>query len=284
MRRPWMPLYIADYLADTAHLSIAESGVYLHLIMHYWLKDGLPDDDAQLARIVKLTLAEWAAVRPTICALFGEGWSHARIDKEIREADEAYGKRSAAGRKSAEVRANKAGNNVRTLLKQPQPHPPKEDGGGARANGDGLVSREAIDIANELAKIAGHDVSFLPPAWCGAAMRVQSWISSDVRWTRDIILTAARAAMQRKTDGPPSTVNYFEKPIARLLAQQSAPVQTVEVRNGQASQHRQSTGWQQSRDRFREAHAALAASVDADASGADGEEGGEPTIQLIAPA
>jgi len=39
-----MPLYVADYLADTAHLGALESGVYLHLIMHYWLKGGLPDD------------------------------------------------------------------------------------------------------------------------------------------------------------------------------------------------------------------------------------------------
>jgi uncharacterized protein YdaU (DUF1376 family) len=42
MSQPWMPLYVGDYIADTAHLSCAESGAYLHLIMHYWRAGSLP--------------------------------------------------------------------------------------------------------------------------------------------------------------------------------------------------------------------------------------------------
>jgi len=74
MKRLWMPFYIADYLADTAHLSAAEHGAYMLLIMHYWQKGGLPDDDAQLARIARMSPEEWSKARSIIQAFFGSGW------------------------------------------------------------------------------------------------------------------------------------------------------------------------------------------------------------------
>jgi uncharacterized protein YdaU (DUF1376 family) len=262
MRRPWMPLYIPDYLADTAHLSTVESGAYLHLIMHYWMKDGLPDDDAQLARIVKLSMPDWLAMRPVISAMFMEGWRHSRIDKEMREAEEAYERRAEAGRKGNEVKARQRERNASALRKQPQPHPPKDDGGGrASAQPSEVVSREAISIADELCRIAGHDPQFMPPGWCGAAMRVQTWLSTHPTWTREIILTAARGAMANKTDGPPNTVNYFEKPIARLVQQQAAPVKTSGGTNETGGRRAPASGWQRSRDDFRAAREELKAGI-----------------------
>src|SRR5262245_38708478 len=86
MSRPWMPLYVADYLADTAHLRAAESGAYLHLIMHYWRRGGLPDDDRQLASITKMTIWQWRRTRPRIEPLFQPGWKHKRIDEELRKS------------------------------------------------------------------------------------------------------------------------------------------------------------------------------------------------------
>jgi uncharacterized protein YdaU (DUF1376 family) len=99
MKRPWMPLYVADYIADTAHLSAAQSGAYLHLIMHYWLFRGLPSDDQALCRIAKMSPLEWRKARPLVQAFFTDGWKHGRIDYEIGEAERL----SAAGRKGGEA-------------------------------------------------------------------------------------------------------------------------------------------------------------------------------------
>lgn len=85
MNRPWMPLYVADYRADTVHLSAAQHGAYLLLIMHYWLTGALPSDDAALARIACMTPAEWRKARPTIQAFFKDGWKHKRIDAELEQ-------------------------------------------------------------------------------------------------------------------------------------------------------------------------------------------------------
>lgn len=85
--RTWMPLYPADYLADTVHLTLAEHGAYLLLIMHYWRTGGpLPADEAHLAKLVRASPAQWNKVRPALIGLFAvsdSGWSHKRIDAEL---------------------------------------------------------------------------------------------------------------------------------------------------------------------------------------------------------
>lgn len=97
MKRAWMPLYIGDYLGDTGHLSTAQHGAYLLLMMHYWTKGGLPTDDKQLSAITKLPLRIWMDTRDTIAMFFQEGWRHKRIDEELEKMAAVSAKRSAAG-------------------------------------------------------------------------------------------------------------------------------------------------------------------------------------------
>ena len=99
MRRNWMPLYIPDFLADTVHLSAAETGAYLCLIMDYWLHDGLPDDDHKLAAIARVPMKSWRGMRPTIEAFFRDGWRHKRIDAELLKMIGLTERRRAAGSK-----------------------------------------------------------------------------------------------------------------------------------------------------------------------------------------
>jgi uncharacterized protein YdaU (DUF1376 family) len=91
-----MPLYVADYLADTSHLGAAESGAYLHLIMHYWLKGGLPNDPVQLAKIARMSLKQFNRALPIIAPFFNPDWTHNRIDQELEKVKEISEKRRGA--------------------------------------------------------------------------------------------------------------------------------------------------------------------------------------------
>ena len=94
MSAPWMPLYVADYLKDTGHLSAAEHGAYLLLIMHYWSTGGLPKEDRRLAAIARMSPKEWSESRDTIAEFFGDGWKHGRIERQLLEAGDAYNRRA----------------------------------------------------------------------------------------------------------------------------------------------------------------------------------------------
>ena len=99
MKRPWMPLYVGDYLGDTGHLTTAQHGAYLLLMMHYWRKGELPDDDRQLSKITKLPLKTWCDYRPTLQDFFHSGWRHKRIDAELERMMRVSEKRAIAGQK-----------------------------------------------------------------------------------------------------------------------------------------------------------------------------------------
>jgi uncharacterized protein YdaU (DUF1376 family) len=91
--RAWMPLHITDYLADTGHLNAAEHGAYLMLIMHYWQNGSLPADERLLARLARMSKAEWDDSRDVLAMLFGPNWTHKRIDAELTKADGIIEKR-----------------------------------------------------------------------------------------------------------------------------------------------------------------------------------------------
>lgn len=102
--RAWMPLSIDDYMADTLHLSAAEHGAYMLLIMRYWKDGGLPADERMIQRFSRLSVDQWAESRDVIAAFFDEGWRHRRIDAELAKADQIIEKR----RNAASARHNRS--------------------------------------------------------------------------------------------------------------------------------------------------------------------------------
>ncbi len=95
MKRPWMPLYVADYLAKTSHLTAAESGAYLHLLMYYWTHSQLPTDEDALARIARLNSRAWRKSRKHIKVYFDDQWRNPRMEHEIAQAIEISKRNSA---------------------------------------------------------------------------------------------------------------------------------------------------------------------------------------------
>ncbi len=113
---PYMQLYIADYLADTMHLSAEEHGAYLLLMFNYW-QTGKPIPKNRLAKIARLTNERWADVEPSLREFFcdnGEEWVHLRIEEDLASVREKLTKKSAGGKASVQARRSRKEADVQT--------------------------------------------------------------------------------------------------------------------------------------------------------------------------
>jgi hypothetical protein len=92
-----------------------------------------------------------------------------------------------------------------------------------------LIRPEALTLADDIALLCGHDLKFLPPGFCGAAMRVESWLAHG--WQREMILAAVAGVLAKRSGKAPDSVNYFEKPIAEFIAKAARPLPEVVIDN-----------------------------------------------------
>lgn len=109
--RPFMQLYVSDYLGDTRHLSCEQHGAYLLLLMTMWNARGsLPNDDAKLARMVCLSSKKWRSIKSDVIAFFdvSDGVvTHSRLTKEIQKSESKSQSRASAGAKGGASKALK---------------------------------------------------------------------------------------------------------------------------------------------------------------------------------
>lgn len=187
MNRPWMPLYVGDYLGDTGHLTTAQHGAYFLLMMHYWRKGELPDDDRQLSKITKLPFKTWCDYRPVLQNFFHGGWRHKRIDIELEKMTRVSAKRAVAGQKGgigsalSRMKLENASRGRRAppqaIAMQPsspaaasvdhshshsQKNPSDADAAGADAavpDGSAATARPAIAVSRELAAYLARQTS-----------------------------------------------------------------------------------------------------------------------------
>jgi len=157
MSKPWMPLYIGDYLRDTRHLGATEHGVYLLLMMAYWTAGCLPNDDEKLARIACISRAQWMKIRGTIQTFFQDGWKHQRIDQELAKAEDISTKRRDAVNKRKDRHPINDRTNVPTNVgdlntqSQPQSQPQERN-----KQESAPASADALEILLGEDQVEGH--------------------------------------------------------------------------------------------------------------------------------
>lgn len=104
----WMPWYIADYLADTTHLSAAEHGAYLLMLAHAWMNNGaLPLEDERLCRLTRMSAVEWELSKGVLMRFWtaeDDGYVQKRLRSELLKAKNMQDQRVKAGLASANVR------------------------------------------------------------------------------------------------------------------------------------------------------------------------------------
>lgn len=135
---PYLPFWTGDYLADTRHLSQAEHGAYMLLIMTCWQTNdcSLPDDDKMLARYAGCDLRTWKKQREIVLEGFftrrDDGrWIQKRLLKERKHVEHVSKIRSdaakAKSRKSKETTSANGGANGGQLYPYPHPYPDSQE-------------------------------------------------------------------------------------------------------------------------------------------------------------
>jgi uncharacterized protein YdaU (DUF1376 family) len=211
MSRPWMPLYVADYRADTAHLSAAQHGAYLLLIMHYWTTGGLPKDDAAMARIACMSPAEWKRAYPVIYPFFEGDWTHKRIDAELARAADISRKRAASAKQrhsKCDAIAEQLDTHARTL--PPSQSQKKEDAPGgatsAYAFESGVIRLNERDFTLWKASFSHLDVPAELLAMTQWASEQRSWFNA----VKGALAKKNQQAKERKTAGAEFKWNGIE--------------------------------------------------------------------------
>lgn len=122
---PFMQLYVADYLADTQHLTTEQHGAYLLLLMTMWRNAGsLPNDEKKLARIAHVSLKRWHIIAGDVMAFFDitdDRITQKRLSEELQKAVSKSEKRKTSGSlggKAKSLKNNEQGlANASVLLK-----------------------------------------------------------------------------------------------------------------------------------------------------------------------
>lgn len=157
---PYIPLYVDDYDAATAHLSLEEDGAYMRLLRLCWRTPGcsLPNDKAWIARKVRLSPEDFARVAEPVLSEFFRLQRGRLVQRRLKdEYDDISRKKSArklAGKKGGAAKAlknkDKAPSNASILPADtrafPEPYPEPEEDTPVVPKGDAKIVLRQADV------------------------------------------------------------------------------------------------------------------------------------------
>lgn len=253
MSGPYIPLYIDDFDAATAHLSVAEEGCYMRLMKLCWRSATctIVDDVDWIARkirapkpMIKAILAEFFHLRNGV-------WTQKRLKREFDEVRKKISARKKAGKLGGLAKQQKTNEKMSSkatlLLKHPEPEP--EPYPEPESTTSDEVENRAPNVVPIRSKISN---SVLPENWPGARAHVvlietinspwldmsksgglQSpaeiarWVTQGCDWQLDVIPTIQAVMANRKS--PVGSWSYFTSAVfkardTRLMAGPPIPV------------------------------------------------------------
>jgi uncharacterized protein YdaU (DUF1376 family) len=133
---PYLPLFVDDFEADTAHLSFVEDGIYNRILRLCWRspKCRLPNDQDWVARKIRVVTEE---ERQAMAAVISEFFTarrgyifSKRLSAEFERISASVERRKQAGKSGGLAKSMKTkgsgSSNARPMLKHPEPEPYKK--------------------------------------------------------------------------------------------------------------------------------------------------------------
>lgn len=241
----WMPLYIADYLADTSRLTTLHHGAYMLLIMDYWRNGRLPDDDSILAQITKMQPDAWSIARASLVKFFSienGQWVHGRIETEIEKAginsQKAHDRavKAAAARWTKDNTSSNAPSIPQALPENMLEECPSPSPSPSPTESTTTTQGKSKDLPVPSAQASKNGTRLpddwqLPKVWGEwAASEKPNWTHSDIRRVADDFkdhwLSNANKASSKKADWLATWRKWVRSPLNEIKGNKSAFSQT----------------------------------------------------------
>lgn len=175
--RPFMQLYVSDFVGDTLMLSAEHVGAYLLLLIALWNADGyLPNDEVKLARVARVGLKKWKKIAVELMPFFevADGKiSHGRLTRELQKSERQSESRAisgALGGVATALKNNKlrAANAAAMPQHLPEPYRKKgnsisKDGANAPKKADRLKLHRDDEVFREIGRLRTLNGQAYPP-------------------------------------------------------------------------------------------------------------------------